>query len=98
MTEKRPCLGRYFVTLSDLSKKVDSRPIAGPCREAFADHFDVVLVGKLALNRIYGTTANGRKPTTEKVKIVFSKWSLIGQQRPVGPDPLGVTHINTPLH
>ena len=25
-------------------------------------------------------SAFGRKPTTEKVKIVFSKWSLIGQQ------------------
>ena len=25
--------------------------------------------------------AYGRKPTTEKVKIVFSKWSLVGQKR-----------------
>jgi hypothetical protein len=26
-------------------------------------------------------SAIGRKPTTEKVKIVFSKWSLVGQLR-----------------
>jgi hypothetical protein len=39
--------------------------------------------------------AIGRKPTTEKVKIVFSKWSLIGQKETFGSSNLAAEAVFT---